>query len=149
MGSRGEGWVILQGVFFVLIMLSPRVPDVVFPLWLLVGGWLLMAIGAVTGILAVLQLGTNITPFPRPKEGGYLVDSGAYAFVRHPIYFGLIVAAFGWALVRSNLLGLVLAAGLFVFFDLKSRREEVWLRQYYEEYAGYSRRVKKLIPWLY
>jgi len=149
MGSRGEGWVILQGIFFVLIIFAPRVPDVEFPLWLLIVGWLLLAIGGATGVLAVLQLGTNITPFPKPKEGGYLVDSGTYAFVRHPIYFGLIVAAFGWALVRSTLPGLVLAAGLFVFFDLKSRREEVWLRQYYEEYAGYSRRVKKLIPWLY
>jgi protein-S-isoprenylcysteine O-methyltransferase Ste14 len=149
MGSRGEGWVILQGIFFVLVMLAPRVPDMDFPLWLPVGGWLFMVIGGATGVLAVLHLGTNITPFPKPKEGGYLVDSGAYALVRHPIYFGLILAAFGWALVRSNLLGLVLAAGLFVFFDFKSRREEVWLRQYYEEYAGYSRRVKKRIPWLY
>jgi len=94
-------------------------------------------------------LGTNITPFPRPIAGGKLVTSGVYALVRHPIYAGLIVAAFGWALVRMNPLGVFLALLLLGFFDLKSRREEAWLMEVYRDYVDYRRRVKKLIPGIY
>ena len=38
---------------------------------------------------------------------------------------------------------------LLLFFDLKSRREEQWLRERYPGYDSYQRRVRKLIPWLY
>jgi len=38
---------------------------------------------------------------------------------------------------------------LFIFFDLKSRREERWLREAYPEYGDYQKRVKKLVPWVY
>jgi protein-S-isoprenylcysteine O-methyltransferase Ste14 len=38
---------------------------------------------------------------------------------------------------------------LLAFFDLKSRREEVWLRERYADYASYSSRVRKLIPFVY
>ena len=149
MGKRGEGWFVLQLILIFIIALAPRVEGFVLPEWLRFPGWALMALGGLFGLVALLQLGTNITPFPRPIAGGKLVTSGMYALVRHPIYAGLIVAAFGWALVRVNLLGVFLALALFAFFDLKSRREEAWLIEVYPDYADYRRRVKKLIPGVY
>ena len=44
---------------------------------------------------------------------------------------------------------LLLPVLLFIFFDLKSRREEQWLREAYPDYPAYQKRVKKLIPWVY
>jgi protein-S-isoprenylcysteine O-methyltransferase Ste14 len=38
---------------------------------------------------------------------------------------------------------------LFVFFDAKSRKEEVWLTEKFADYANYSNSVKKLIPLIY
>ena len=149
MGKRGEGWVILQMILLFIIALAPRFEGFAFPDWLRLAGWVLMAGGALFGLAALPQLGANLTPFPRPRAGGELVTSGVYALVRHPIYAGLIVAAFGWALVRMNVLGLFLALLLFAFFDLKSRREEAWLMEVYPDYADYRRRVKKLIPGIY
>jgi protein-S-isoprenylcysteine O-methyltransferase Ste14 len=35
------------------------------------------------------------------------------------------------------------------FFDAKARREERWLAEKFPEYAGYCRRVRRLIPWVY
>jgi protein-S-isoprenylcysteine O-methyltransferase Ste14 len=78
-----------------------------------------------------------------------LVTGGPYAFVRHPIYTGIILGTLGWALLRSNLLGVALAIAAFIFFDLKSRQEEVWLTEAYAGYPNYQRRVRKLIPWVY
>ena len=46
-------------------------------------------------------------------------------------------------------MGLALAAVVLVFFDIKSRREERWLMAKFPEYAGYRRRVRKHIPYLY
>ena len=33
---------------------------------------------------------------------------------------------------------------LFIFFDIKSRREERWLARKFPDYAGYQQRVRKL-----
>jgi protein-S-isoprenylcysteine O-methyltransferase Ste14 len=97
----------------------------------------------------VLALGANLSPFPKPIEGGTLVTSGVYRFVRHPIYTGLILGTLGWSVWNANLLGVGLAVLLFVFFDLKSRREERWLMEAYPGYAEYRSRVRKLIPFVY
>jgi protein-S-isoprenylcysteine O-methyltransferase Ste14 len=77
------------------------------------------------------------------------VTSGVYGLVRHPIYTGLILGTLGWSLWNANLLGAGLALLLFVFFDLKSRREERWLMEAYPGYAEYKRHVRKLIPLVY
>jgi protein-S-isoprenylcysteine O-methyltransferase Ste14 len=94
-------------------------------------------------------LGRNLSPFPKPIEGGSLVTNGVYGMVRHPIYTGLILGTLGWGLLMSSALGLLLAVVLFLFFDRKSRREEAWLMEAYPGYAEYRARVKKLIPGIY
>ena len=98
---------------------------------------------------AVLRLGRNLTPLPHPKDSCELVEHGLYAWVRHPIYCGIILAAFGWALYVQGVLSLLWAALLVVFFDIKSRREEAWLAARFPAYADYRRRVRKLIPFIY
>ncbi len=85
---------------------------------------------------------------PHPRDDARLVDSGVYALVRHPIYGGLILTAFGWALVLASPLTLLLAVVLAVFFGLKSRREEAWLTERYERYAEYMARTKRFVPYL-
>lgn len=149
MGKRGEGWFALQMVLFAVILLAPRRPAVVFPRWVGVIGAVCVVAAAVLGTWSMLALGRNLTPFPRPLAGGSLVTRGPYALVRHPIYSALILGTFGWSLVRGSLPGVLLAALLLVFFDLKARREERWLAEAYGEYDAYRRRVRKLIPWIY
>lgn len=149
MGKRGEGWVLLQVVLFAIILFVPRIPDVILPTWLRAIGAILLVAGGVFGTWGIFALGRNLTAVPKPIEGGELVTGGPYAFVRHPIYTGVILGTLGWALLRSNLLGVGLAIAAFVFFDLKSRQEEVWLTEAYAGYPDYQRRVRKLIPWVY
>ena len=154
-GVRGEGWVLVQGVLLALVAFGPRTlaelppwPGAVAAISGPAGTFLLLAGGAISA-LAALGLGPNLTPLPHPKEGGTLVETGLYGLVRHPIYFGLIVAAFGWALAVQGWLTLVYALVLFGFFDLKSRREERWLMGRFPAYAAYRRRVRRLIPFVY
>lgn len=154
-GSRGEWYVVVQVFLFALIAFGPRtLPGL--PAWTppwtwiasAVGG-LLIAWGGALSIAGVLRLGPDLTPLPYPKECAHLVQTGPYAIVRHPIYSGLITAAFGWGLFVHGWLTLVYALALFVLFDLKVRPEERWLREKYSDYPDYQKRVKKLIPWIY
>lgn len=115
----------------------------------LTAGAVLAIAGIALGFAGLAKLGRNLTPFPRPREGAALVESGAYAIVRHPIYAGLVFAAFGWGPGWRSPVTVAFAAVLLVFFDIKSRREELWLVESFPQYAGYKRRVRKLIPFIY
>jgi protein-S-isoprenylcysteine O-methyltransferase Ste14 len=152
LGPRGEGWVALQVVLFVAVALAGTAG----PAWAgtartvgLAAGSILVASGGLLAVRGVLDLRENLSPVPRPREGGRLVDSGVYGLVRHPIYAGITLAAVGWGLAAASLAALGLAHVLGVFFDLKSRREEAWLLAAYPGYAAYRSRVRKLIPFVY
>ncbi len=154
-GRRGEWYVVGQFVLFALIFGAPFVlPNLVDwerP-WNFIGIGLSLVLGASGGLIALaglLSLGSNLTAVPYPKEDAELVEQGAYRVVRHPIYSGIIFGAFSWGLLNNHLLTLLLAFFLFLFFDVKARREERWLCEKYDGYAAYQKRVRKLIPWIY
>jgi protein-S-isoprenylcysteine O-methyltransferase Ste14 len=152
LGRRGEGWFLLQLVLFGAIAVSGAAG----PAW---GGWpatvgialggVLIGCGGILSLRGLLDLRENLTPFPRPLEGARLVESGAYRLVRHPIYGGLLLGAMGWGLVRASPLTLSGALLLAAFFDLKSRREEIWLSESYADYPAYRSRTRRLLPWVY
>jgi len=154
-GERGEYYVVAQVFLFALVLFGPDTLPGIGP-WppaldapARVVGALLMVAGALLSFSGILRLGDNLTPLPYPKDCAELVQSGPYRIVRHPIYSGLIIAALGLGLWRTSLLSVGYAIVLLVFFDVKSRREEVWLTEKYDGYAEYRSRVKKLLPWIY
>jgi protein-S-isoprenylcysteine O-methyltransferase Ste14 len=114
----------------------------------IVGGIALTGGGLVLTVRGVVDLGGAMTPLPRPRDDAHLVDTGAYALVRHPVYGGLILMAFGWALLRASVMAIALAALLAVFFRLKSEREERWLETRYPGYAAYRTTTRRFIPWI-
>lgn len=112
-------------------------------------GFGLMSTGVVLGGAGLLGLGRNLTPMPHPRDGANLVQTGAYAGVRHPIYGGIIALAFGWGLLAASPMALLLAAVLVGFFELKSRREEAWLVEHLDGYPEYMTRTRRFFPRLY
>ena len=154
-GQRGEWYVVIQIVLFGLIFFAPLIVPAIIPwptpldtIGLVVGSGLALFGGGVA-VVGVLNLGRNLTAVPHPKEDAVFVEHGVYRFVRHPIYCGIIFGAVGWACLQNSLLALLLALVLFIFFDIKSRREEKWLVEKYPAYPDYQRRVRKLIPLVY
>lgn len=114
----------------------------------LAGGVLFIA-GSLIAATGAIDLGRNLTPLPRSKEGAKLIVSGAYRLVRHPIYSGITFMAIGWGLWLHSWLTIGYALLLFAFLDIKSRHEERWLVEKFPEYAAYRKRVRKLIPFVY
>jgi protein-S-isoprenylcysteine O-methyltransferase Ste14 len=154
-GARGEWYVVIQIALFILVAFGPRgwgaLPT--WPAWLASAatglGIVLMVVGGALLFAALVKLGKNLTPLPYPKDNGALVQTGAYRFVRHPIYCGGIAVAFGWAFCVHGILTVAYAVLLFLLFDVKSRREERWLAAKYPDYPDYQKRVRRLIPFMY
>ncbi len=153
-GTRGEWYVVVQFILLGLVLVGPWL--VAEPAWPAPWSWLaralglaLLAVGIALAGLGVTGLGRNLSPLPEPKAGAALVETGLYGWVRHPIYSGLIAGCLGWALFHHSPLTLALAAVIFVFFDIKARREERALAQRFPQYQRYRQRVRKFIPFIY
>ena len=150
--SRGELYVLVQAILLIALFFGPKdvfgLPDKLNQtLWWI--GQILFYSGIVIAIWAAILLGPNLTPLPKPKPSGQLIQTGLYKLVRHPIYLGVILVSFGWAGIEQTIYTLVLAFIVLIFFDLKSRQEERWLTQKFSEYAEYKMTTKKLIPFVY
>ena len=153
--ARGEWYVILQFILFALIAFGPRnLPgtDGWPSPWSTIGivlGLLFGLLGGLLGLAGLMSLGSNLTAVPHPKDDANHVQSGAYKIVRHPIYSGILLAGIGFAFVTNGTLTFLYVLILFVFFDIKSRREEQWLAEKFPTYSTYQKQVRKLIPFIY
>jgi protein-S-isoprenylcysteine O-methyltransferase Ste14 len=151
--ERGGWWVVAQMPLLLLAYLVPVWTGYTLPFAqhdaFMDVGLVLLVVGVVQTAVGLLTLGSALTPYPRPVEGSRLRDTGVYALVRHPIYSGLLFMAFGWSLVQHSGAGVAFDLLMFVFFDRKAAREEIWLAEKFPGYAAYRKRVKKLIPWVY
>jgi protein-S-isoprenylcysteine O-methyltransferase Ste14 len=75
-----------------------------------------------------------------------VVDTGPYAFVRHPIYTGLIAGAVALAALQAKPWAILGAALFSLGFTLKARVEERFLEQEIGGYEAYRRRVSMILP---
>lgn len=84
------------------------------------------------------------------KTGHHVVDTGPYRLVRHPIYSGLILAAFATAIEKGTSFALLGAAIITLAFYTKARREERFLRVELSEkaYDAYAGKTAMLIPFV-
>jgi protein-S-isoprenylcysteine O-methyltransferase Ste14 len=105
---------------------------------------------AVVGIILILfaffQIRSKISPFPSPRQGAKLVTSGAFAFARHPIYSGVLFAAFGLSFWLGSGYKLLISVLLYLLFFLKSRYEEKRLLEIFPEYEIYRRNTGRFFP---
>jgi protein-S-isoprenylcysteine O-methyltransferase Ste14 len=80
------------------------------------------------------------------QQGQFLIESGPYAYIRHPIYTSYYTYAVGLLLVNPSLSMLLAAIYAFVDFSLAVRREEKLLRQDLPGYADYIARTSRFLP---
>ena len=115
----------------------------------LVSNWVTDVI-AVAGLLIViwarLSLGRNIGFVPAQRE---LVHTGAYAYMRHPVYTGGLLTTLAFLLrAYSPQNAILMGLRILWFIPIKSLVEEDFLRAD-PDYAAYMRRVRaRWIPFV-
>lgn len=144
--KKDKIYVALQFLLFLLWLfeverLQFRVSDNMHGLALICAG-----IGLLLVMAAFLQLNTNLSPFPSPKEGAKLVTNGVFAFARHPIYAGVLFMAFGISFWMGSGFKLIISVLLYLLFFLKSRYEEQRLQEVFPDYVLYKRITGRFFP---
>jgi protein-S-isoprenylcysteine O-methyltransferase Ste14 len=161
-------WIVANGNFALLIlaMLVRRIPvrvtmnpvywllAFVATYWLYIAGrfatpgisaaptWVILGLSIASFVVSVwarLSLGRNIGLVPAQRQ---LVTSGAYRFMRHPIYTGIYLAYLALVLQNYSTLNAAIFAIGAALFVIKSFVEEGFLRRD-AEYASYM----SLVPW--
>ncbi|HEV3253149.1 MAG TPA: isoprenylcysteine carboxylmethyltransferase family protein [Candidatus Acidoferrales bacterium] len=114
---------------------------------LLAAGTALTFAGLAFAVWARVHLGRNWSGGVRIALDQELIRSGPYARIRHPIYSGMLAAAFGTAIVVGRWYAL-LGAGLATLgFWLKARREEALLaREFGEKFEERRRHTGFFFP---
>lgn len=79
-----------------------------------------------------------------------LIQSGPYAFVRHPMYFGAWIFMFGLLLLYPTWTILILLVSMLTAFSGRARREEVALAERFgDSWVEYKQRTWFIIPLIY
>jgi len=70
----------------------------------------------------------------------------ALAGIRHPIYTGILLIAFGMALYMGSLFKILVFIALYVLFYYKSLYEEQRLMLFFPSYGVYKNKTGRFIP---
>ena len=105
-------------------------------------GFLLIIISSIVMLIAIKDLGSNLSPFPKPIVNGNLITSGIYRFIRHPMYYSLILISLGVFIINLSFYYLCLTISLTLVIKFKIILEEQYLNNKFKNYLSYKDKVK-------
>ena len=105
-------------------------------------GFLIIIISFIILLIAIKDLGRNLSPFPRPIKNSNLVTTGIYRFTRHPMYYSLIFISFGVFITKLSIYYLFLSISLGLIIKFKIALEEQYLKNKFKNYLLYKNEVK-------
>jgi protein-S-isoprenylcysteine O-methyltransferase Ste14 len=123
----------------------------VFPLWLIVLGFLLISLGYGFAMWALIENRFFSSVVRIQVDRGHVVcNSGPYRIVRHPGYAGNMLALPGMVLALSSMWTLIPAAVALIIAVTRTALEDQTLQDELPGYRDYARRVRyRLIPRIY
>jgi len=138
-------------IWLVAIGLDRRVHASNVPL-VLQGLGLAMYLLSIAFIMWVFRENSFAAPVVRVQAERHhrVVSSGPYAFVRHPMYSGIMLFFVGVPLLLGSWWGVAIAPVFAVLFAIRARIEERALVEGLPDYADYAARVRyRLVPGLW
>lgn len=119
------------------------------PLWLQVLGGIFIVLNGV-GTWWTFRENAFAAPVVKIQQGQRTIDTGPYAFVRHPMYASALFLLAGVPLLLGSWLGLVFAAVLILALAWRTVHEEQTLRAELNGYHAYAARVRyRIIPFVW
>ena len=115
-----------------------------------IAGLTLFVIGLTIALVAVFTLRRFYSSTLVTKEDHQLITHGIYRFMRHPIYFGVLIAIMGVPVYAPSLYGfLVLLLLIPIFINRIRMEEELLTEEFGDAYRTYREVTSKLIPFIY
>ena len=114
-------------------------------------GLIIAAAGILIRITAVQTLGRFYTRTLRETDDHQIVSNGIYQYIRHPGYLGNILLFIGAGFALGNLYSFIVITVLFlVIYVYRIKVEEQMLVGIFgDHYKEYSKKTKKLLPFIY
>ena len=115
--------------------------SVYVPLYVRLALLMIVEICAISLIRAGHVVAHDVKP---PKN---IVTSGAFQFVRHPLYLGCVLFYVGLVISTLSILSLLVFVGIFIFYNYIASYEEKFLNEkFHEEYSIYKEKTRKWLP---
>jgi len=114
-------------------------------------GLIIFLVGYIFGLWGPLHLGKQYSVLVTVQKEHKLVTEGPYRYMRHPRYSGIILSAFGFALIFLSIPGLILAVLMTLLMLVRIPKEEKMLHEEFgKEWEDYCKSTtKKVIPFFY
>jgi len=109
----------------------------------------------ITGIIirwtAILKLKKFFTVQVSIQKDHKIFDNGTYKYIRHPAYSESLLSFLGLGLALMNWLSIfVIFLPIMGSFLYRIKIEEqVLVSEFGEKYIDYSKKTKRIIPWIY
>ena len=97
-------------------------------------------------VVAWLAVSGHAVVHPEGRKNG-VVSTGAFQYVRHPLYLASILFYLCLSVATASLLSLALSAGIALFYNhIVGYEEKQLLHKYGVEYSEYRERTGKWLP---
>ncbi len=114
---------------------------------LAVAGFASALLGLAIAVWARIHLGQYWSDQVVLKVDHRLIRTGPYAYMRHPIYSGVLLGVAGTAVVLGEWRGVAALLLLLINYAIKARREEkILAEQFGEEFSLHQRQAGFLLP---
>lgn len=115
-------------------------------------GFVMAFTGVVISVMGRRELGVNWVHGGeyQVKHDQLLVTTGIYRHIRHPIYFGVILAYVGGQIVATSYLAIPFLL-LFTYSAIAQakKEEKLLIHHFGQKYVNYMLKTKMLIPFVY
>jgi protein-S-isoprenylcysteine O-methyltransferase Ste14 len=119
---------------------APESPD------LEIAGLVAALCGLALALWARIHLGRHWSDKVQVKVDHRLIRTGPYAFLRHPIYSGVLLGVAGTALVVGEWRGVLAFVILLVNYIIKAKREDRILAGAFADFVDHKRQAGFLLP---
>jgi protein-S-isoprenylcysteine O-methyltransferase Ste14 len=145
LGDAGQ--LILFGLFLVLWILDSFILHLSTVLANIIPLALRLIILGVALITAVYLFKSGHVVVNHDQRGLEVVSSGAFRYVRHPLYLGSILIYLGLTVSTASLFCLALLVLIFLFYNYIAGYEEKLLEtKFGETYIAYEKKTGKWVP---
>jgi len=98
-------------------------------------------------IVALLLFRSSHFVVEGEKRPDYVVNSGAYKYIRHPMYMAAILTYLGLAIATASLASLIMFVVIFIFYNyIASYEEKILENKFGKAYKEYMTRTGSWIP---